>query len=593
VRMSVLRRLVGAVAGATVAAAGLSAAPANAAVATAYVAEGGSDTGSCTATSRCATISYALTQVGEDATIMLSGTITDRFVVPRANRGLLITGVGGSSPAIIDGGGTGTGTVIINEGALTLDHVTVRGGNGGNGGGIGALAPLTLQNSSVEHNQANSGAGIYVYAGETEIRDSVIANNTTRDDVAGHGGGVYVTNGSLTVTRSTFRGNTAAHGDGGGVATYYLAPLLVTDSTFVDNVATSYGGAISSLDVTVRNSTLTRNSAPFGGAVANVSGTARILGSTLTNNTGDGVLTQYGTTYVAGSVLGPNPGRSCAGGQFTSQGHNFDTSAACGLTHPTDVIGIDPLVGPLQINGAPTPTMRPATGSPLTNQIPLGTTREGFALCGRTDQVGVIGPVIGSARCAIGAMEPEPGVRVAQAPLGIKAAAGPIHTSHDLAVTGGSGEGAVTFTTTNGTATGCAVSLVTLSAATPGTCVVVAHKAHDNVYESATSPATPVTFTAAPRKNSATLTVTRKGTKVRVIVNATTTVGGAATLIPLGTRAMVQKKVKKKWKTFKTIKVSPAGTAKTTTRLKRGTKVRVVVKFTGSTSVKTKVVTVR
>lgn len=614
-RTSVLRRLVGAVAGLAVAAATFSAVPANAAGATAYVAEGGSDAGSCTSASRCATISYALTQIGQNATIILSGTITDHFVVRYATRDLLITGVGGSAPAIIDGGG-GTGTVIENEGALTLERVTVQGGNGSNGGGIGAYAKLTLKNSSVENNRANSGAGIFVAAGGVEIRDSTIANNTTNPDVAGAGGGAFVSNGSLTVVRSTFRGNTTP-GNGGGIAVYDTEPVVVTDSTFVNNTGGNYGGAIHGRDVTIRNSTLTQNSAPFGGALANVSGTARILGSTLTANSGDGVFTHHGETNVAGSVLGPNPGDSCYGQPVTSGGHNYDTDADCGVSDPTDVTGIDPLLGPLQDNGATTLTMRPATSSPLTNQIPIGTTYEGSALCGRTDQVGATGPVIGSTRCTIGAVERTPGVRVAQTPLGVKATDGPLGTAQILATTGGSGDGAVTFTVTHGTATGCTVNGTSLSAASQGTCVVVAHKAHDNVYESATSPATPVTFTAAVpvigpvigpapgpvpdgkstqpavRKNSATLTVKRTGTKVRVIVKAKSTVGGATTRIPVGTRAVVQKKVKKKWKTIKKVTVKSSGTAKTMARLRRGTKVRVVVNFKGSASAKTKIVTVR
>ena len=43
---------------------------------TLYVAHGGSDSGSCSATSPCATIAYAITQAGPNPTIQISGTVS-------------------------------------------------------------------------------------------------------------------------------------------------------------------------------------------------------------------------------------------------------------------------------------------------------------------------------------------------------------------------------------------------------------------------------------------------------------------------------------------------------------------------------------
>ncbi len=84
-----------------------------------------------------------------------------------------------------------------------------------------------------------------------------------------------------------------------------------------------------------------------------------------------------------------------------------------------------------------------------------------------------------------------------------------------LKTTGGSGTGTLTFTVTNGTATGCAVVGSTLKSATAGTCIVTATKSNDATYASVTSSATTVTFAklAIPRavrvafkNNSAALT---------------------------------------------------------------------------------------
>jgi hypothetical protein len=66
--------------------------------------------------------------------------------------------------------------------------------------------------------------------------------------------------------------------------------------------------------------------------------------------------------------------------------------------------------------------------------------------------------------------------------------------SFALHTTGGSGTGAVTFVVANGTAKGCALTGVTLTSTTAGTCVVTATKANDSTYASISSAATTVTF---------------------------------------------------------------------------------------------------
>jgi hypothetical protein len=68
-----------------------------------------------------------------------------------------------------------------------------------------------------------------------------------------------------------------------------------------------------------------------------------------------------------------------------------------------------------------------------------------------------------------------------------------------LASSGGAGTGAVTFTVTNGTATGCVVTANVLKATKAGTCLVTATKAAVTPYATATSVATTVTFSSAPK----------------------------------------------------------------------------------------------
>jgi hypothetical protein len=57
----------------------------------------------------------------------------------------------------------------------------------------------------------------------------------------------------------------------------------------------------------------------------------------------------------------------------------------------------------------------------------------------------------------------------------------------------------VTFTVTNGTATNCAITAGVLTAKTGGTCIVTAYKAAVTPYAPATSVATTVTISSAPK----------------------------------------------------------------------------------------------
>ncbi len=67
----------------------------------------------------------------------------------------------------------------------------------------------------------------------------------------------------------------------------------------------------------------------------------------------------------------------------------------------------------------------------------------------------------------------------------------------NLATSGGSGTGSLSYAVTNGTASGCSVLSATLTATSSGTCLVTATKAADVDYNSASSVQTTVTFSKA------------------------------------------------------------------------------------------------
>jgi hypothetical protein len=91
-------------------------------------------------------------------------------------------------------------------------------------------------------------------------------------------------------------------------------------------------------------------------------------------------------------------------------------------------------------------------------------------------------------------------VGAAQAALTVTTKSGYLDVPLTLATAGGTGTGAVTYTVTNGTATGCAISTTgVLTAKSGGTCTVTAYKAAATTYAPATSVATTVTISSAPK----------------------------------------------------------------------------------------------
>jgi len=81
---------------------------------------------------------------------------------------------------------------------------------------------------------------------------------------------------------------------------------------------------------------------------------------------------------------------------MTSLGHNIDSGNTCGFTATGDLTNTNPLLGPLQDNGGPTPTYAIPADS-------LAVNAGDNAVCPPTDQRGIARPQAG--RCDIGAYE--------------------------------------------------------------------------------------------------------------------------------------------------------------------------------------------
>ena len=342
----------------------------------------------------------------------------------------------GIGPSLTLTGGGPSGVVDITSGTTHITSLTINNGTAA-GITVASGAGLTLDRGTVS---GNAGAGIDADGGTVNVLDSTVSGN--------NGSGILSDAGGLRVENSTVSGNTAA-GDGGGIDTIGGATVIVENSTVSGNTAAGNGGGIANGDasgtnpsssVAVVDSTVAGNTASGnGGGIDNEGGTVQLILSTVAgSNTalgnGGGInnentvynsLPSPGTVYAGGAIVadnnlgGPdsdhNKGPNCAGGgMYTSLGDNLTndsvpggaTATGCGfMPSPggTDVVGAEPLLGPLTDNGGTTLTMLPPLDSPAVAAIPAGTFSGGFLLCGRGDQRDL--ESADGAPCTIGAVE--------------------------------------------------------------------------------------------------------------------------------------------------------------------------------------------
>jgi hypothetical protein len=245
---------------------------------------------------------------------------------------------------------------IYNGGTLTVSNCTL------SSGGIGNQGMLMVSNSTVS---GNSATGIFNgIDGTATVSDSTVYGNS-----GGLGGGIS-NYGTLTVTGSSVSGNSASgsYGDGGGIYSAYYSTLTVSNSTLSGNSAAHYGGGIEDESavgvVTLTNVTLTANRAATGGG----------------NTPGGGVFVYHRSpvlhnTLIAGNFNGPTGTTRDDVFGALDPGSDYNLIGdGTGMTGVSDGVNgnlvgsadapIDPLLGPLQDNGGPTPTHALLAGSP-------------------------------------------------------------------------------------------------------------------------------------------------------------------------------------------------------------------------------------
>jgi hypothetical protein len=196
---------------------------------------------------------------------------------------------------------------VKQQGTLTLDSVTVRGGDAassavGGGGIFNESGRVTLKGVTVRNNSADLlGGGIWNQLGtlvlkhtsvrdnESEIGAGVATNGTTtmgggalRDNTAGLWGGGLASAARTTLNHASVDGNHAGE-LGGGMLTLsidlHTGPLRLNSTRVTNNIAQRQGGGIlvgSAEKTTLYRSTVTRNAANgspgSGGGIRNGAG---------------------------------------------------------------------------------------------------------------------------------------------------------------------------------------------------------------------------------------------------------------------------------------------------------------------------------
>jgi hypothetical protein len=225
------------------------------------------------------------------------------------------------------------------------------------GGGAVGISGLTIANGTALPSAAGVDAGgIMSYATTLTLDAVVVTGNHLATTAAGAGG--IASDGDVVITRSTVSGNTGTgsftFGQGGGVYIGNSHLLTVTNSTIGGNQVTggaSGGGGIRSTGaVTLDSVTFAENTATTTGIPARD-------------------VWAHGVVSTANTIFGSvgATGVPChSNGGITSLGHNLEvgSDASCSLVQPTDLSGVDPLLGALGANGGTTPTYAPAATSP-------------------------------------------------------------------------------------------------------------------------------------------------------------------------------------------------------------------------------------
>jgi fibronectin-binding autotransporter adhesin len=343
-----------------------------------------------TGTSLREAIAWANLHSGADAITfapgLAGGTITlGGTQLPTITGELSITGLG--APALAISGNQASRVFEIAAGAdVEMSGLTIRDGAAVTGGGIRNGGKLRITHSAIISNRANGGSAQGGGAGINSTGALDVEYCTFVDNIGGVAGGAIrlaSPTGSfdlslLTVRYSTFSGNSSRNGGALGLA---RGVALIVGSTFNGNSAVNgSGGAMTVEDgsLTVTGSTVSGNSTTDRGGGIAARGQLIVQHSTIVDNSGPsgaGIRTDInGAVTLTHSIVarnwnGSTPSDLVVASIGATGGYNLIGHAATagGLVHGVNgnIVGVDPMLGPLADNGGPTKTHKPLPGSPV------------------------------------------------------------------------------------------------------------------------------------------------------------------------------------------------------------------------------------
>ena len=417
---------------------------------------GGIEDRSTTSVPDAANPTISLTNVtldGNSAGVQLGSTPISKSDAVRSEGVALGTpnpnpGNGGGLHITGDGGGVNGGYVIVTGGTVNNNLAALEGGGLWN---FGAPSELVVDGTTLNANVANGeaadtgGGALFNNGGIMTVSNATMMMNTATMG-SGSGGAVMSDGGTLNISLSTMSGNTAARAGGaievrGGASTTLTdvtmddnetgpnpgngggmhvsgenATTIISRSTVSNNVAANEGGGLwnfNNSDMDVWNTTIwgnTANGTPGGGGIFNRPASrtttlnVTIASNDAPNGPGGGVANADATAdyQATNTLIGDNTAASSndMSGVINGSGYNLveDITGAT-VNGPSNVTGMDAVLGMLAMNGGPTQTVALGDSSPAID-AGLNSTCTGMAI-GNVDQRG-IGR---TADCDIGAFE--------------------------------------------------------------------------------------------------------------------------------------------------------------------------------------------
>lgn len=245
---------------------------------------------------------------------------------------------------------------------VTIDKLNIVNGKSGDVGSSGGAfvnyGTLNFTNGKCSNNQSLANGGCIInYAGATlNFISSVCEQNQTTTS-----GGCIYNEGSLAIQGSVLDNNKVTAGDGGAIFSN-SGTVTVTRSTFSQNSAATYGGAIrNDASFTASNSTFFDNTSSGSGAIHNSdTGIMTLTNNTIAGNSSYGVMNNAsGTLHLKNNIIANNSSTDCLNnGTLATNLSNLIKDNSC-----SPALSGDPLLATgLSLNGAP-------TGYPLTLEL--------------------------------------------------------------------------------------------------------------------------------------------------------------------------------------------------------------------------------